>query len=394
MQVATPRRIIALAVAAAVVAACSGGGGSSPAASEPAASTPASAGASAAPPSETGLAGSFADGTWDAVLAAAKEEGTLNLWVHSGAGYEEFGAIAKEALAPLGIDVQVTSAGAGSQAPLIAQEQQGGVFTWDVNMAGNSGVAATLNPIGATIPIRPFYEALNPELLQDDLWVGGFHVYANDDELNWVTQYQLNGGLWINRDLAPDVDDADDLLDPQWKGKIVIHDPTTVSTGSGSIAAMLASKGEDYVRTLLQDQEPFYTEGPEGMHEAVADGRAAIGIGGNSSEHQALQADGIGLNVEEVQELDLFMYVNIYAMSVFKNLPHPNATAVFMDWALSEEGMQAWAEKSRVDGSSRRIGTTGGGRVITADELSQFKFIGGTYAGQDLQSTVFELATQ
>jgi len=379
-------RLTALAASLLIVAAC-GGGGASPAASGPPASQPAaSSGGSAPPASETGL-----KGTWDEIVAAAAEEGALNLWVHSGAGYEDFAAAAQEALPEL--KIEFVSAGAGSQAPLIAQEQQGGVYTWDIVMAGNSGVAATLNPMGATIPIRPFFDALPAELKADDDWVGGFHVYANDDELNWVIQYQLNGGLWINRDLAPDVADADDLLDPALKGKIVIHDPTTVSTGSGSLANVLAVKGEEYLRTILQTQEPIITEGPEGVHEALADGRAAVGIGGNSSEHQALQADGLGLNVEEVKD-PVFMYPNVYGMSVFKELPHPNATAVFMNWALSQEGMQAWSELSRVDASSRRIGTTGGGTVLSPDELEQFLFIGGTYSGQDLQSKVFEIATE
>jgi iron(III) transport system substrate-binding protein len=378
-------RLTAIAASLIIVAACSG----TPAASSeaPAASAPAaSSDASAPPASETGL-----KGTWDEIVAAAAEEGTLNLWVHSGAGYEDFVAAAQEALPEL--DIQFVSAGAGSQAPLIAQEQQGGVYTWDIVMAGNSGVAATLNPAGATIPIRPFFDALPEELKNDEDWVGGFHVYANDDELNWVIQYQINGGLWINRDLAPDLDDADDLLDPALKGLIVIHDPTTVSTGSGSLANVLAVKGEDYLRTILQTQEPIITEGPEGVHEALADGRAAVGIGGNSSEHLALQEDGLGLNVEEVKD-PTFMYPNVYGMSVFKNLPHPNATAVFMNWALSLEGMQAWSELSRVDASSRRVGTTGGGIVLAPDELEQFLFIGGTYSGQDLQSKVFEIATE
>ena len=392
-------RLTAIAASLLIVAACSGTPAASsappaassappaassapPAASEPAASMD----ASAPPASETGL-----KGTWDEIVAAAAEEGTINLWVHSGAGYEDFVAVAQKALPEL--DIQFVSAGAGSQAPLVAQEQQGGVYTWDIVMAGNSGVAATLNPMGATIPIRPFFDALPEELKKDSDWVGGFHVYANDDELNWIINNQINGGLWINRDLAPDLNDAADLLDPALKGKIVINDPTTVSAGSGSLANALLVKGEDYVRTILQTQEPIIVDGAKAVHEALADGRAAVGIGGNSSEHEALQKDGIGLNVEEVKD-PVFMYVNIYAMSVFKNLPHPNATAVFMNWALSQEGMQAWAELSVVNASSRRIGTTGGGAVLSPEELKQFKFIGGTYSGQPIVRKVFEIAKE
>ncbi len=385
MSIGRGTRAAALIATVLLLAAC-GSSAAPPSASMPATSAAPSTVASGAPASDLGL-----KGTWAEIVVAAAEEGTLNLWVHAGPGFEDFAAAAQEALPDL--DIQVTSAGAGSQAPLVAQEQQGGVYTWDIVMAGNSGVATTLNPIGATIPIRPFFDAVDQAHLGDDDWVGGFHVYANDDELNWVIQHQLTGGLWINRTLAPDVSDADDLLDSQWVGRIAIDDPSTVSTGSGSLANMLGLKGKDYIRALL-DQDPIITDGPQETILAVADGRAAIGIGGNASEYAALQADGLVDHVEQLLEHDLFMWVNIYGMSVFKNLPHPNATAVFIDWALSPEGMEAWSTLSRADATSRRIGTNGGGTLLTADQVAAFPFTGGTYAGQELQSQIFEMATQ
>ncbi len=260
-------------------------------------------------------------------------------------------------------------------------------------MAGNSGVAAVLNPIGATVPIRPFFDALPADLKTDADWLGGFHVYANPDELNWVIQYQLNGGIWYNKTHG-DIDDAEDLLDPKYKGKIVINDPTTVSAGSGSLAEMLVTKGEEYVRKLLKDQQAIIVDGAPGVHEALADGRAWIGLGGNSTQHAKFLADGLAENIIELERLDLFMYPNIYGMSVFKNLPHPNATAVFMNWALSKEGMEAWASNTVINAATRRSGTTRFDTNLTPEQLKSFSSIGGTYAGAAIQKKVFAIANE
>lgn len=391
MQIGRLPRTIALAASIVMLAACGPAAAtvapSTPGASTAASAPPASTAASAPVASETGL-----KGTWDEIQAAAKTEKTVNLWVHGGTGYEAFAEAAKAALPDL--DIQVTSAGAGSQAPKIALEQQGGVFNWDIVMAGNSGVAATLNPIGATIAIKPFFDALPADLKTDANWSGGFNVFANPDELNWVIQYQLNGGLWLNKDEAGDIDDADDLLDPKYMGKIVVHDPTTVSAGSGSLSTMIALKGEEYVRKILKDQKAIIVAGAPEMHEALADGRGWIGIGGNSTQHAKMQADGLAKNIIELKKFELFMYPNIYAMSVFKNLPHPNATAVFMNWALSQEGMEAWATKTLVNASTRRVGTTRFDTALTPEQLKSFPAIGGTYKGAEFQKKVFDIANQ
>ena len=392
-QVGRLTRTIALATGIVVMLTACGPAAATVAPSTPAASTAPSAPPASTAPSVAPVAREYGlKGTWDEILAAAKTEKTLNLWVHGGAGYEAFAEAAKAALPDL--DIQVTSAGAGSQAPKVALEQQGGVYNWDIVMAGNSGVAAVLNPIGATVPIRPFFDALPADVQADADWSGGFHVYANPDELNWVIQYQLNGGLWLNKDEAGAIDDADDLLDPKYKGKIVINDPTTVSAGSGSLSTMLVLKGEEYVRKLLKDQQAIVVDGAKAVHEALEDGRAWIGIGGNDTEHAKMQADGLAQNIIQLKQFELFMYPNIYAMSVFKNIPHPNATAVFMNWALSQEGMEAWASETLVNGSSRRVGTTRYDTALTQEQLESFPSIGGTYLGREIQAKVFAIANE
>lgn len=394
----TGRRLLgaALAMSLIVVTAC-GGGTASPSTVSPSTAATAAAstaGSSAPAASASGTVTNPAamalglKGSWDEIVAAAKQEKTLNLWVHNGTGYEAFAAAAQKALPEL--DIHVTAAGGGDQAPIVAAEQQGGVYNWDIVMAGNSGIATTLNPIGAIVPIRPFFDALPAGLTNDADWSDGFHVYANPDELNWVINYQLNGGLWVNSKLT-DIKTADDLLNPKYTGKIVIHDPGNPSTGSGSLATMLVLKGEDYVRKILKDQKPIIVDSAAAVFAALEDGRALIGIGANSTLYKKMLADGLGKDIVEIDKLDLFMYPNIYAMSIFKNLPHPNATALFMSWAISQEGMKAWATLTLTNASTRRFGTGGGGRVLTPAELAGFPAIGGTYKGTEITKKVYAI---
>lgn len=386
----------ALAMSLVVVTACGGGTASQSTVSP---STAATAGSSSAAASASGTVTNPAattnpaaaalglKGSWDEIVAAAKQEKTLNLWVMDGTGYVAWAAAAQAALPEL--DIHVTSAG-GEEAPIVAQEQQGGLYRWDINMVGNSMMATTLDPIGAVVPIRPFLDSLPAELKNDADWSGGFNVYANPDDLNWVINYQLLGGLEVNSKLT-DIKTADDLLDPKYKGKIVIHDPGNPSAGSGSIATMLVLKGADYVQKLLHDQQPIIVDGAAALQAAMDDGTALIGIGGNSTLLAKAQANGLGKDIVEIDQLNLFMYPNIYAMSIFKNLPHPNATALFMSWAISQAGMKDWATMVLVNSSSRRFGTGGGGRVLTPAELAGFPAIGGTYTGTEIQKKVYAI---
>lgn len=334
-------------------------------------------------------------GTWEEILAAAEQEGEIVLAVPAGAGYVEWVNHANEALP---FEVNATTIPASEFVPRAVAEQQGGQFLWDVHMGPNATVLSTLNPADGLEDIRPWLDALPDEVKQEADWAGGFEWFADETEQhNFIHQFTLSGGTWINRDLAPEseLSSPEDLLDPKWRGQIVIYDPARPAGGASSLSWFLAQGyGEDFVRTLIHEQEAMIVDSQVTVIEWLADGRAAIGFGGFWADLLPLQAEGIGESV--VQELEFGGYLTTFTSIVLKNPPNPNATAVFLAWALSQEGQELWAQLSRGDASSRRTDVTVYNPESTPDpdRLETYGALIGTADGAPLLETIARIARE
>lgn len=135
----------------------------------------------------------------------------------------------------------------------------------------------------------------------------------------------------------------DDLLDPKWKGKIVLPDPSAHSLTTNWMASLQLALGSQekaaqWIRALAA-QEPMLVRsmGPSGR--AVASGEKAVGIGFPRYVF-SLGKDGAPLDYSR----DLSAYVgdgNFAALS--SKPPHPNAGKVFIDFLLSAEGATVMA---------------------------------------------------
>ena len=88
------------------------------------------------------------------------------------------------------------------------------------------------------------------------------------------------GGLFINKDQVPEgLSSMDELLDPKWKGKIAVYDPTVSNGGSMSLAGLLAVKGDDFLHRLIVDNQAKYVSTSSQLTQWVAEGRYPIGFG-------------------------------------------------------------------------------------------------------------------
>ncbi|MBM2832465.1 MAG: extracellular solute-binding protein family 1, partial [Dehalococcoidia bacterium] len=176
---------------------------------------------------------------WDKVLAAAKKEGTVTV-------YNVFGAITgkamEEGMKKYGIKVE-NIGGIGNDLELkIKTEQQAKTYFADVFMGGwvnQRNVVAQ----GFGQPV----EVAIPSLQEKDVWF--FHPGKYDPTKSaYIISTSLDAPVTINTTLVKqgEITKWDDLLNPQWKGKIVLQDPRVGSgPGTSGMAAAL-DLGEEF----------------------------------------------------------------------------------------------------------------------------------------------------
>ncbi|MCH7482759.1 MAG: extracellular solute-binding protein, partial [Chloroflexi bacterium] len=116
---------------------------------------------------------------WDALIAAAQEEGELTM-VFGGAAGRNFREIAEAFGERFGIEVTVATGGGTAGAQRIMAEQATGRYLVDL-MFGGSGVAiTTMAPAGALAPIGELF--IHPEVTDLSLWYNGRHWYTDAEQ--------------------------------------------------------------------------------------------------------------------------------------------------------------------------------------------------------------------
>ena len=165
---------------------------------------------------------------WQQVVAAAKKEGKVVVNTFPGDGYKR----ALKAFTQAYPDIKLEHTGLHSQdfAPRIMQERQASLFTWDVATIPTSTALQVLRPAGVWDPVRP--AIVLPEALDDAGWEGGFErgfAAVKDRALAYGFCAVRGAGITINTDMVKDdLKGLTDLLNPRWKGKLLLPDVRTM----------------------------------------------------------------------------------------------------------------------------------------------------------------------
>jgi iron(III) transport system substrate-binding protein len=382
--------------AGSLLAACGGSQAASPAPASSAgsaASAAAGPGSAAAKASAAPAAAGNPLAKMEDVLAAAKKEGTMTLITQPDPAYQKFIQRVQQALPWL--KVEHSPFRPTEFIPRILSEQRNGQFLWDLHLGPASGMLSTMAPAGSLQPIKPFLEGLQASTSDDSKWGGGFQIFTDDSNpVTLVTEFVKTGGTWVNRDKLPadQFSKDDQLIDPKFKGQIVIYDPTKDNGGSQSVAALLVSKGEDFARKLLKDQQPVIVADSRQGTQWLAEGRYPLGLGTDINIVEDFKSKGLGKGVERMDGDAIYLHST--GVSAFKTPPHPNAIKAFFNWFLSQEGQDGFAADIP-DGNSRRLDVKVYHPIITPDysNLAQYKFRLVTPQGAETIKKVNAIAT-
>lgn len=304
-------------------------------------------------------------------MAAAKKEGKLTLETLPGTGFRQLASAFEQAFP--GIKVDQNGAAASTWAPKALQERKAGVYEWDIAQIPTI-TGFSILPEGIFAPIRP--AIFRPDVLDDNVWRGGFDFGFMDDDKKWVflMGWNLGSPVWINADLVreQDIKSSRDLLDPKWKGKIASFDPRTGGFSASPLTTMRLKHGDDVMRRFYVDQEPAISRDPRQLAEFVLRGRYPIGIGINTPVVADFRSEGLAKNMKALYLEDLSTLGGEYIWLIDR-APHPNAAKLWINWILSKEGQDAFIKT--VATNSRRIDVPPGDPETLPPEGAEKRFL-------------------
>jgi len=278
---------------------------------------------------------------WDRVVDAAKKEGRVVAAIPPSPelrkGLEE--AFTKR----FGIVVESVPARGGAIIRRIVEESKAGIHYFDLHIGGTESIVKGLLPENVLDPVEPWF--ILPEVRDAKNWWGG-HIWI-DKTKRYIYNFSAyqTASLWHNTNLvkAEEIRTFDDLLDAKWKGKIGISDPRTPGSGASIWAYMFLIKGEEYL-TRLVGQKLFIGRDLRLLTENLAKGRVSIVLGIGYSESLPFIKAALPIGALPTPKEGLYTTGGYGHLTIVKNVPHPGATKVFVNWLLGKEGQEIFSK--------------------------------------------------
>jgi ABC-type Fe3+ transport system substrate-binding protein len=143
-------------------------------------------------------------------------------------------------------------------------------------------------------------------------------------------------GLTINAQLVLPSDEPKnwkDVLNPKWKGQIMLEDPGRSGGGSNifDVSMRTPGYGEEFHRQLAQ-QDPLVVRSPAEVERALVGGERAVAFPGTIQG----PARNPGAPLKWIAPSDGVVIVSTSA-ALIKDAPAPNAAKVFINWMFTPE---------------------------------------------------------
>ena len=336
------------------------------------------AAAPAAPDAGSAAAATSAEqfGGMDKLVEAAKAEGTLNV-IALPPDWANYGEMLSAFEAKYGLKIDSAQPDANSQDEINAAKQLAGqdrapdVFDLGVNVA-----------LANTDLFAPYQVAS----------FGDVAANLKDPDGKWVSDYTGYMSIGYDAGKVPAPTTVEDLLKPEYQGKIALNgDPTAASAGyHGVMMAALGSGGSpDDIAPGVEFFKKLKASGNllpvDPTPATIASGQTPVVIDWdylNTAQTSAL-AGKVDWKVVVPQNAVVGAY---YVQAINKDAPHPAAARLWQEFLFSPEGQNIWlkgfarpvlADKMATDGTidkdayGKLPATVGTPVVLTQEQLTK-----------------------
>ncbi|MBI4334586.1 MAG: extracellular solute-binding protein [Chloroflexi bacterium] len=310
------------------------------------AATPTTGEPKAATPAASRPSTDYWQQTWENTVAQAKKEGRLmsyTLW-----GPEQREALGSAFKQKYGIDIDFMPFQRGAEMLTKLQtERTAGLNLSDFFGVGGATPITLLKPEHLVGPMEPLL--ILPEVKDPKNWAGNRFPWMDNDKQAIAMIANINPTFVYNTTLVKkgELTGFDDLLKPQYKGKMTLNDPS-LAGASSVIWNYLAryvwnpEQAKDFLRKLITEQEVVIQRDLRLHVESVARGKFAIGIGPHPTTTVEFMRNQAPIDVTAAKEGRLVGY-GTGGISIAVKPPHPNATRLFVNWVLTKEGQSILA---------------------------------------------------
>jgi iron(III) transport system substrate-binding protein len=279
---------------------------------------------------------------WEKLVSAAEKEGEVTIYGQARSGVSKAIGAFSEAYPKIKINF-VGGQGSDLSKKLLA-ERRAGKNLVDVTIGG-SATLVTYHKAGGLQPVAP--ALLLPEVRDVSKWWGKKHFYADpDNKFVFMAQGDAGSGIGAINTAALKPDEVRswwDLLNPKWKGKLVMPDPRGIGNiGSWRFLFYDEDIGPKFLRRLVAEMDVAFANNERQMMDWVGAGRYSINLLAKIENTENARKQGLPvLQIFSDKESDAISTGSGH-IALLKDGPHPNAAQLYVNWFLSRDGQNAW----------------------------------------------------